>query len=150
VTRTHLDKSICVESAKLGEQDAMHGPVNVAAGTTARLDVTLSRDCGEIKARVVRDAQPVPDAKVLLLLSGSPKQPDDLLTDFADELGESSFTGLAPGRYRLWAWHVDLFGSFVGPAKLEGTEGQSTVVELRKGQHVTIDVPLLTQESGYR
>jgi hypothetical protein len=148
VTRTNATETTCVESAMIGERDVLHGPVTATPGMTARLDVTVSRDCGEIKGRVVRDGKPVPDAKVLLLLGGSTKQPDDLLAGYANEEGEFQFAGLAPGRYRLWAWHVDGFGSFVGPAKLDGAEEQSTVVEMGRGKHVTIDVPLLRQEGG--
>jgi hypothetical protein len=150
VTRTNATDTTCVESAMMGEQDVLHGPVTATPGMTARLDVTVSRDCGEIKGRVVRDGQPVPDAKVLLLLSGSAKQPGDLLADYANEQGEFRFVGLAPGRYRLWAWHVDSFGSFVGPAKLDGAEEQSAVVQVGRGKAVTIDVPLLRQEGRSR
>jgi protocatechuate 3,4-dioxygenase beta subunit len=148
VTRTNA--TTCIESATMGEQDVLHGTVTATSGMTARLDVTVSRDCGEIKGRVVREGKPVPDAKVLLLLSGSATEPDDLLADYANEQGEIQFVGLAPGRYRLWAWHVDSFGSFVGPASLDGAEEQSAVVQVDRGKHVTIDVPLLRQEGGLR
>ena len=150
VTRTNFAESTCIESATIGDQDVRHSLVTVTPGMTAKMDVTVSKVCGEIEARAVRDGQPVPDAKVVLLLSGSAKQPEDLLTDFANDEGEIRFTGLAAGRYRLWAWRVDNFGAFVGPAELAAAEQQSAVVEVPKGKHVTIDVPLLRSEGGSR
>ena len=134
----------------MGERDVLHGSLTATAGMSGRLDVTVSRGCGEIKGRVVRDGKPVPDAKVLLLLRGSAKQPEDMLVDYANEEGEVRFFGLAPGRYRLWAWQVDGFGSFVGPANLAGAEEESVVVQVGRGKPVTIEVPLLRQEGGSR
>src|SRR5471030_214766 len=148
VTRT--TETPCVESAMMGEQDVLHGPVKITPGMTARLDVTVSRDCGELEGRVVQDGKPVPGAKVLLLLRGTARQPDDFLVDYANAQGEIQFAGLAPGRYRMWAWRVDSFGSFVGPANLDGAEEQSAVVQVDRGKLVTIDVPLLRPEGRPR
>lgn len=148
VTRTN--PTTCVQSAKLGEQDALRGPVTAKSGMESRLDVTLSKDCGEIHVRVVSDGKPVPDAKVLLLLSGSAKEPGNMFTDFAGDQGEISFAGLAPGRYLLWAWRLDSAGSFVGPAGLGSVEGQATAVLVSKGEPVKIDVPVLQQEKQPR
>jgi hypothetical protein len=117
---------------------------------TAKLHVTVSSNCDEINARVVRDGKPVPGAKVLLLLGGSVKQPYDLMADYANEEGESRFLGLSPGQYRLWAWQVDSFGSFVGPATLDGAEERSAVAQVGRGQHVRLDVPLMPQEGGFK
>jgi hypothetical protein len=147
---TRTTETTCIESAMMGEQDVLHGPVKITPGVTARLDVTVSRDCGEIKGRVVQDGKPVPGAKVLLLLRGTARQPDDFLVDYADGQGEIQFAGLAPGRYRMWAWRVDSFGSFVGPANLDVAEEQSAVAQVDRGKLVTIDVPLLRPEGGSR
>lgn len=141
----HTHRGTCVVSAKLGQQDALKGPVTVKPGA-AQLDVTLSKDCGGIQARVISDGKPVPDAKVLLVLSGSAKDPGDMVTEFADDQGEATFEGIAPGRYFLWAWQVDPAGSFVGPANLGKVEGQATAVVVSKGEPVKIDVPVLSRE----
>jgi hypothetical protein len=143
---TRTTKTTCVQSAKLGEQDALRSAVTVKWGTTAQLDVTLSKDCGEIQGRVVSDGIAQPNAKVLILISGSAKEPGNMLTDHTDDEGEFSLNGLAPGRYLLWAWREDAGGSSVGPASLGSVEGQATSVLVTKGEAVKIDVALLQQE----
>jgi hypothetical protein len=145
VTRTNADESVCVESAKMGEQNVLNAPIAVTPGMEARMDVTVSSECGKIEARAVRDGKPVPGAKLVLLLNPSPAQPYDVLADYADEQGQVSFTGLRAGRYRLWAWKVDMFGAFVGPASLD--KKPYTPVEVPAGkQVVTVDVPLLPED----
>ena len=142
VTRT--DPHTCVQSAKVGEQDALGGPIAIHGA--GQLDLTLSTHCGGIQARAVSDGKPVPDAKVLLLVSGSPKDPGNLLHDFADDEGEAYFDGLKPGRYLLWAWTVDTAGGFVGPADLAGAAAKATEVTVTAGEPVKVDVTVIPRE----
>jgi hypothetical protein len=142
ITRTSTTDISCVDSVLFGDRNVLRGIVTVKPGMNAALDVTVSRNCGEITARTGAGA------KVLLLLSGSPKNPEDVLADYAGPEGELRFSGLGAGRYRMWAWQVDAFGSFVGPGALD--EAQSIVAEVKTGEHVTIDVPLLKQEGGLK
>ena len=92
----------------------------------------------------------MPDAKVLLLISGSAKTPGDLVTDYADEHGEIVFAGLAPGRYRLWAWRMDESGAFAGPAMLDDAEARAVTVVVENRGAVKVDVPLSKQEGESR
>ena len=144
---TRTKESICVHAAKLGAQDALQGALTVTPAMAASLDVLVSKSCGGIQARAVSDGKPVPGAKVLLLLRGTAKAPGDLMTDFSNDEGEIAFTGLAPGRYLLWAWTVDGFGSFVGPVKLDGASQPATPVLVHAGDPTRVDVPLLKQEA---
>ncbi len=136
----------CVLAVRLGDEDVLHRVVTITPAATTRLDVTVSDRCGVIKGRAVSREKPVPDAKMLLLLSGSASDPGDLFSDYADDRGEFLITGLAPGRYQLWAWHVDEFGSFAGPASLAGEEARATTVVLRDAETATVDVELLKPE----
>jgi len=144
ITRTGADA--CVESAKVGDRDIRGTPLTVGAGASLRVDVTVSRNCGTIVSRAVRDGEPVPGAKVVLLLSGTAKDPGNLIEDFADDEGEFSFSGLAPGHYLVWAWAVEGAGAGTGPGSLEAVEQQATAVEVKPGEPVHVDVPLLKEE----
>ncbi len=133
----------CVESVKLGDRDVRGVPFEVAAGAALHLDVAMSKNCGSIRMRAVRDDAAVPGAKVVLLLSGTAKDPGELKEDFANDEGEFVFPGLTPGRYLVWAWAVDGTGAMAGPASLADVEPQATTVEVTAGDPVKVDVPLL-------
>jgi len=143
---TRSRDKVCVQSAKLGTHEVLHGTLRVTSGASARLDVTVSPHCGIIKGRVMSNDQPVPDAKVLLLLSGSAKDPGDLVTGFTDDQGDFSFPALPFGRYQLWAWSVDQFAAFVGPMNLADEEKHAITVSVNGEEPVTVDLILLTQE----
>jgi hypothetical protein len=136
----------CVSSVKLGDRDVRGGAFELSAGGALRLDVAVSRNCGSVRLRAVRDGAAVPGAKVVLLLSGTAKDPGDLGQDFANDEGELLFSGLPPGRYLVWAWAVSGKGAMAGPASLGAVEQQATVVEVTAGEPVHVDVPLLANE----
>jgi protocatechuate 3,4-dioxygenase beta subunit len=136
----------CVESVKLGGRDMRGVPFEVAAGAALHLDVAVSKNCGSIRMRAVRADAAVPGAKVVLLLSGTAKDPGELKEDFANDEGEYLFPWLTPGRYLVWAWAVEGTGAMAGPAGLAEVEPQATVVEVTAGDPVHVDVPLLKDE----
>jgi hypothetical protein len=143
---TRTSEETCVESVKLGGRDVRGTPFQVAAGATLHLEVAMSNRCGTVRVRAMRDDAPVPGAKVVLLLSGTPKDPGDMLVDFADDEGEATFWGLAPGRYLGWAWAVEGKGAMVGPSSLAAVEAQAVVVDVKSGDAGGVDVPLLADE----
>jgi hypothetical protein len=143
---TRSKDKMCVQSAKLGTHEVLHGQVHITSAATARLDVTVSPHCGTIKGRVTSNELPVPDAKVLLLLSGSAKNPGDLVTGFTDDEGDFSFPALPFGRYQLWAWSVDEFGSFVGPLNLADQEKHAITVDVGSDEPVKVELMLLKPE----
>jgi hypothetical protein len=137
----------CVASVKLGDREVRGAAFDVAAEQALHLDVSVAKNCGSVEMRAVRDGEPVANAKAVMLLSGTPQDPGYIKEDFANDEGGYSFSGLPPGRYLLWAWAVTGKGAMAGPASLAAVEKQATVVEVREGEPVRIDVPVL-QEKG--
>jgi hypothetical protein len=85
---------------------------------------------------------------VLLLISGSPENPGDLYTTFADESGEYSITGLYPARYMLWAWLPGEFGTYLGPADLAKEKQKGATVVVQDRHHANVDLSLLNPEES--
>jgi hypothetical protein len=139
-------KELCVESIKMGDRDVSSTAFDIASGAALRADVTLSKQCGSIEMRAVFQGEAVPGAKVVLLLDGTPKDPGGLREDFVDDEGLYSFTGLTPGRYLLWSWTMRGKGAGAGPSSLAAVEQQATVVEVKAGEPVHVDVTLLPEE----
>jgi hypothetical protein len=133
----------CVTSVKLGDREVRGDAFDVAADQALHLDVGVSKNCGSVEMRAVRDGEPVANAKVVMLLSGTPQDPGYIKEDLANDEGGYSLSGLAPGRYLLWAWAVTGKGAMAGPASLAAVEKQATVVEVREGEPARVDVPVL-------
>ncbi len=136
----------CVQSVKLGDREMRGAAFDVAAGAALHIDVVVSQNCGSIRLRAVRDGAAVPRAHVVLLRSGTAKDPGELSEDYTDDEGEFIFSGLTPGRYLVWAWAVEGPGATAGPASLAAVEQQATVVDVTAGDPAKVDVPLLSAE----
>jgi hypothetical protein len=138
----------CVQSVTLGDKDVTGKPIQMEAGNALHFAVALSATCGSIRMRAVRDGAPVPGAKVVLLLNGTPQEPGALKEDFTDDEGEFLFSGLAPGHYLVWSWAVAGKGAIAGPASLAAVERQAIAVEVTAGGPVQVEVPLLADEGS--
>ena len=134
----------CLESLKLGEKDVRGAAFDVGADARVRLEASLTKNCGTLTVRAVRDGEAVPGAKVVILTSGTPQDPGDIREDFANDEGELALPDLTPGRYLVWAWTSDSSG----PSSLAAVESQATAVEVKGREPVTIDVPLLKSEGS--
>ena len=89
---------LCPSAARLGEADALYHALEIAPGMRETLEVSISRDCGEIQATAIDQAgKPVPTARMLILMSGTPDDPGDLFLAKTDEEGIMSYQ-------RLDAW----------------------------------------------
>jgi hypothetical protein len=135
---------LCPSAARLGEADALYHALEIAPGMRETLELSISRDCGEIRAMAIDQAgKPVPEARMLILMSGTPDDPGDLLVAMAGEDGIMSYSGLTPGRYSFWAWSdSDDWNGAV--ADLGALKARQTVVEIGAGEKADAQVPLLS------
>ncbi len=138
----------CVTSVKSGDREMRGAAFDVAAGAALHIDVAVSHSCGSARVRAMRDDAAVPRAKVVLLRSGTPRDPGDVSEDYTDDEGEFTFSDLPPGRYLIWAWAVEGQGAIAGPSSLGAVEQKATVVEVKAGETVKVDVPLLAAEGS--
>jgi protocatechuate 3,4-dioxygenase beta subunit len=144
----HTPSESCVASVKLGDREMSGAAFDVAAGAALHVDVAVSQNCGSVHLRALRGDVAVPRAKVVLLRSGTAKDPGDVSEDYADDEGEYTFSGLTPGRYLIWAWAVEGQGAVAGPSSLGAVAQQATAVDVTAGDPVKVDVPLLAAEGG--
>jgi protocatechuate 3,4-dioxygenase beta subunit len=136
----------CVESVKLAGHEIRGASFDVAAGAALHIDVAITQNCGSVHLRAVREGAAVARARVVLLRSGTAKDPGDLSEDYTNDEGEFTFSGLTPGRYLVWAWAVEGQGAIAGPSSLAAVEQQATVVDVKAGDPTKVDVPLLAAE----
>ena len=146
----YLGKGACITGVKLGGQDVFRQPIHISSGMRERLVLSVSSACGKIEGRVVDGVRPVPRARVVILLSGSPEDPGFCPINYTGDNGEFEISGIAPGRYLLWAWKDDGSGTVPGPASLAALEPLATVVDLTAGTTSTPSVALLDLEGKTR
>ncbi len=139
VTRTEL----CPSSARIGKVDAKDHAVVIAPGTKETLEISFTDQCGEIRGTVIDEAgKPVPKARNLILMSGTPEDPGDLFVATTGEDGSFFYNGLIPGAYSMWAWDEDdeWNGALEG---LEALKSKQTVVRVRAGEKVKVQISML-------
>jgi hypothetical protein len=141
--------TLCPSDARLEQPgveqkaDAKDYAVQINPGLRANLDVTFTSDCGKIQGTVVDSSgKPVPNARHLILLTGTPDDPGDLLLASADDHGAFSYYGLIPGKYLMWAWSdADEWDGLL--ASLHDLAPQQTVIEVLPKQTATVKLRLL-------
>lgn len=143
----HTSSEVCVASVKLGDREVRGLSFEIAPGAALHASAILTRNCGSVELRAVRESSALPGAKAVLLVSGTPQNPGDIVEDFADDEGTCTFSGLTPGRYLMWAWAAEGKDAMAGPASLAAVEQQATVVEVTAGDTVQVDVPVLKEGS---
>ncbi len=139
-TRTPL----CPSAARLGKAEALYHALEIAPGMKETLEVSITRECGDVRAMAIDQAgKPVPKARMLILMSGSPDDPGDFDLEPAGEDGIMSYSGLTPGKYSLWAWSdSDDWNGAVDD--LGALKARQTVVEVVAGEKADARVPLLS------
>ncbi|HUB83946.1 MAG TPA: carboxypeptidase-like regulatory domain-containing protein [Bryobacteraceae bacterium] len=144
----HTPHDSCVQSVRLGDTELRGDALSVAGSAAMHIEVALTRTCGKVRVRAVRDGQAIPGAKVVLLVSGTPDDPGDLKEELTDDEGGFTFSGLSPGHYLVWAWAVEGAGAMAGPASLAAVAPKATAVDVTAGDPVNVDVPLLSGENN--
>jgi hypothetical protein len=140
VARTPL----CSTAAHLGKADALDHALDIVPGMKDPLEVTFSHQCGDIRATVIdQTGKPVPNARLLILLSGTLDDPGDLDLITTDDDGSMVYNGLTPGKYPLWAWtEAEEWNGAVDD--LPALKDRQTTVEVASGDKVKVQVPLLS------
>ncbi len=133
----------CPVSATFGNVDALASAIDVPGGSTETLEATVTDQCGLIKGKVINEAgKAVPLARMLILLSGTPQDPGDLIQESAEKDGTFEFNGLRPGPYLLWAWdELDEWNGFV--EDLASMVQWQTAVTVKAGETTSVDLPQL-------
>lgn len=123
-----------VKSVKLGDQDVANRILDLSGGVPGPLTVVCSAKVAGLTV-TVRDGKEKLMAGALVVLAPEPLVPellDEQPTGVADQNGVAVLNGLAPGRYRLYAWESLPAGASRDVELLERMADQSVVVELKE------------------
>lgn len=123
--------SLYLRAARYNGRDAMTEAVRVEDGG-GEFEIVLSANGARVDGQVARDGEGVSGARVALIPEAG--RPIDLRKfASADQYGVFTFTGIAPGRYKIFAWENIAASSWLDPQALSDIEDQGIRVELKEG-----------------
>jgi hypothetical protein len=106
VTFSGLPEGTYVKSVRMGNQEVLDKGIDLtSARGSVSLDVILSPNAGSVEGVVTGDGKPAAGSFVAILADPiRPGQPYLNKFTIADQDGRFTFTGVAPGDYKLYAW----------------------------------------------
>jgi hypothetical protein len=137
-----------LKSATLNGQDALQHAVDMSSGGT--LELVVSMTAAEVDGTVTgSDGQPATDATITV--TPDPQQPDrrDLYRQ-ARTRGDGGFTlkGLAPGKYRVFAWEEMEPGAFLDPDYMKPFESLGTEISVDDNDRKTVTLQEISKEKA--
>jgi hypothetical protein len=136
-----------VKSLSVSGQE-VHGCVfHAFPGSGGVMRVVVSNKMASVEGTVSGMTPQQPSGAVLILVSEEPDTQAQPRTTAAGAGGRFSLTGIAPGRYRLYA-ASGMEGSALqqNPRVLKALEGRATRVELEAGARSTVQTQLISGE----
>jgi hypothetical protein len=136
-----------VKSVSLGDQIAKNNQITVLPGVAPVLNVVVSTAAGQIGGVIKNDKdEPVRGATVVLLPEGAKREQADLVKfSTTDQSGRYNMSGIAPGRYKLFAWDVIEMGQWSDPEFVAPFESRGKAVTVEENAKLAEDLPLLTE-----
>lgn len=127
-----------VKSVRFGDNDVTDSGVDFTQGPTAgELIVTVSSAGGQVDGTVQNDkSEPAPGTMVVLIPAPEKRSLNRLYkTASADQAGNYSLKGIAPGEYKLFAWEQVDFGIYQDPDFLKPYESKGEAVTIKENSH---------------
>jgi protocatechuate 3,4-dioxygenase beta subunit len=137
-----------LKSATLNGQDALQHAVDMSSGGTLQLVVSMT--AAEVDGTVTgADGQPATDA--MITITPDPLQPDrrDLYHQ-ARTRSDGGFTikGLAPGKYRVFAWEEIEQGAFLDPDYMHPFESLGTQISVDDSDKKTVNLQEISKDKA--
>lgn len=122
-----------LKSIRFGDQDVLANGLTVPPGNSStRLEVMLGANAAKVEG-VVQDAEGKPLSSTIVTLLSDPAAPDrsDLYQQAnTDQNGKFSMKGIAPGKYRVYAWDELEYGNQFDPEYMKNYETKGTKLDL--------------------
>jgi protocatechuate 3,4-dioxygenase beta subunit len=134
-------RGLYLKSARYDGRDAMAEPVRVSEGG-GEFEVVLSANGARIDGQITREGEGVAGARVVLLPQDR-AQTDLIKTSATDQYGVFSLIGIAPGRYKLFAWQQIEMSAWLDPNIVAEVETQGTQVEVEEGDAKRVSPKLI-------
>jgi hypothetical protein len=145
-----LPKGAYLKSVRVGGHDALEACLDLSqVQPTAAVEVVFSPNSATVEGIVKRDGKPAPGRYVNLVLDPPRPEPLDLLKSAtSDQYGRFTFTSVAPGNYRLYAWDEQPIGLFIDPEFPRQFESPAVKVTVKENDRVKAEVTVIKSEDA--
>ncbi len=129
-----LAEGFYVKSARFADQEVLSTGLDLTSGAAASpLEIVLGQSSGSIEGVVLNEkGEPAGGVAVTLIPEESQRQRSELhRSATADQAGNFSLRGVAPGDYTLYAWEDVEQGAWLDPEFLKKYSGQAKPVTVR-------------------
>jgi hypothetical protein len=144
--RNGLPAGFFVKSARIGDIDALNGPVTLPLrDPNAILEVVVSKNSGQIEGAVAAaDGRPLPGAQVVLIPNENRNRAELFRSITADAEGRFALPNVTPGDYRLAAWPSMEPFSWFDPAVIRQAEESGKAVQVTESSKQTVNVQAIS------
>ncbi len=139
-----------VKSVRMGNQEVIEKGIDLTnVRGTANLEVLLSPKAATLSGTVTDKDQPATGAYVVIL-ADPPRAAQIYLnkSTFADQNGKFTFSGLAPGDYKLYSWEEYRQGTTQYPEQAAPFEQKAVKVSIKESASDTVELTVLKPEDA--
>jgi hypothetical protein len=137
-----------IRRVQVGDEEVKGGVIDFRTGVSAReITVTISLNGAQIEGVVRNIDQPSANASVVLIPSDSTlRNHYEIAT--SDQNGHYVMRGVAPGKYKLYAFDQIENGAYLDPDFLQPYENHGEPIEIAESAHETRDLKLILNEDA--
>jgi hypothetical protein len=144
--RVAAPSNLYVKSQRLGSEDVLVTPLDLTGGAGGALSIVLGVSTSEVSGTVTsEDGAPVTNATVVLIPESATRRELQQFyrTASTGPAGGYKFTGVSPGRYKLYAWEKIPGGAWMDPDVLKPVESKGRSVDIQETSRETVDLRAL-------
>jgi len=134
-----------IKSAAVGGKDILEAGFNFTPGTSGTIEIVLAGTGGQVEGVVLNaDQQPATGASVVAV----PDEPRRTQwrfykEDHTDQYGRFTIKGIAPGRYKLFAWEDVEEGAYQDPEFIKKFDALGEAITIRENSHESAQLKLI-------
>jgi hypothetical protein len=142
-----LPESAYLKEAAADERDAMDSGLDLGNGAAGELKLLVSFNGGTVSGSVKEDdGQPSAGSTLVLVPEMDKRKRQDLYKRaVTDQFGQFSVNGIAPGKYKLFAFDYVEPGAYHDPAFLSAYEDSGEEVAIEEGAQAAVDLEVIPE-----
>ena len=150
ILASNLPEGTWLKSIRAGDQEVLDSGLDLSAGVSGSVQITLGSGSGQISG-TVQDAkqQAAPGSMVTLLPNPMKEDRNDLYRmTTTDQNGQFTLQGIPPGEYRLFAWEDVEPGSYMDPEFLKPHESKAQKITIKANSQQQVSVAQISMEAN--